>query len=217
MRNSPMKTMSVASACGASSANSSAVTPLCTTRTNAARRADLGGERIAAVAALEQEQLGAPHQHLLEREIQKADRRMAAVMQAAAMRRVDPDRAAAAEPRIGATLGAVAVQDVGTGLARALSRHVALCRHIAQADMAAHRHAGQPERQLSGQRRERRIRPRAAGRGIRHDADLMAARRLRARQIDHVTKQAADGRPQDVQDIEGLTPGHVPRTSVRRF
>jgi hypothetical protein len=31
----------------------------------------------------------------------------------------------------------------------------------------------------------------------------MAARGLRLREIDHVTEQAADGRPQDVQDPEG--------------
>jgi hypothetical protein len=31
----------------------------------------------------------------------------------------------------------------------------------------------------------------------------MAARGLCAREIDHVTEQAADGRPQDMQDPEG--------------
>ncbi len=77
-----------------------------------ARRADLGDERVPAVPALEQEQLGAAHQHLFERQVDEADRRRATVMQAAAMRRVDADELAAREPRIGATLGAVAVQDV---------------------------------------------------------------------------------------------------------
>jgi hypothetical protein len=31
----------------------------------------------------------------------------------------------------------------------------------------------------------------------------MAARGLSLRQIDHMTEQAANGRPQDVQDLEG--------------
>ena len=34
----------------------------------------------------------------------------------------------------------------------------------------------------------------------------MAARRLRAREIDHVAKQPADRRAQDVQDLEGREP-----------
>ena len=64
------------------------------------------------------------------------------------MRRVDADRACRrSQPRIGAALGAVAVQDIGAGVARAL-RDMALRRQIAQADVAAHRHAGQAEREL---------------------------------------------------------------------
>ena len=74
--------------------------------------------------------------------------------------------------------------------------------------MPAHRDAGQAERELARQRRECRIRARAAGRGIRHDADLMAARGLPARKVDHVAEQPADRRAQDVEDLEGPSPRH---------
>ena len=157
-----------------------------------ARRADLGGEHVAAIAALEQEQLGAPHQRLFEREIEEPDRRRAAVVQAAAMRRVDANGPAATQPRISAALGAMTVQHVDIGFARAPC-DMALCRQIAQAGMPAHGYTGKSQRELRRQSRKRRIRTRAAGRGVRHDAHLMAARGLRARKIDHVTKQTADG------------------------
>ena len=137
-------------------------------------------------------------------------------MQAAAVGRVDADRVAAADqPRVSPALGAVAVQDIRAGLARA-PRHMALCGDIARADMPAHRHAAQPQREMGSERGEGRIGAFAAGRGIRHDADLVAARGLRARQIEDVTKQPADGRAQDVQDFQGRGPHHV-RTSVPRY
>src|SRR5205814_6817613 len=53
------------------------------------RRTDFGGERVASKPAFEEKQLGAPHQHLFKREVEKPDRRRAARMQAAAMRRAD--------------------------------------------------------------------------------------------------------------------------------
>ena len=81
----------------------------------------------------------------------------------------------------------MAVHNIGAAIACALD-NVALRRNIAQAHVPAHRHTGQSQRKLSGQRRERSIRARAAGRGIRHDADLVATRGLRTRKIDHVTK-----------------------------
>ena len=74
------------------------------------------------------------HQQLFERQIQKPDRRTAAVVQAAAVRRVDADGACRRQqPRIGAAFGAVAVQHIGIGIARAL-RHMALRRNIAEAE-----------------------------------------------------------------------------------
>jgi hypothetical protein len=40
-------------------------------------------------------------------------------------------------------------------------------------------------------------------RGVGHNPDLMAARRLTARQVEHMAEQSAHGRPQDVQNPEG--------------
>ena len=100
------------------------------------------------------------------------------------------------------------MQDIGAGFARPL-HHVALRRQIAQSNMPAHRHARQPERKLAAERFECRIGVRSARGGIRHNADPVATRRLRARKVDHVTKQPADRRPQDVQDLQGSGPWHV--------
>ena len=97
------------------------------------------------------------------------------------------------------------MQDIGARVARPL-RHVALRRKIAQSHVPAHRHARQAERKLAFERIECRIGARAAGRGIRHNADRMPARCLRARKIDHVTKQPADRRAQDMKDLEGPNP-----------
>jgi len=57
-------------------------------------------------------------------------------VQAAAVRSIDPERAAA-EPRVRAALGAVPVEDISAGIARTL-RHMALRRKIAQPHMPAH-------------------------------------------------------------------------------
>ena len=74
---------------------------------------------------------------------------------------------------------------------------------VADADLPAHRHAAEPERQLVRQLRERRVRPRAAAAGIGNHADAVAARDLSTREIDDVPEQSADRRAQHMQDIEG--------------
>ena len=131
-------------------------------------------------------------------------------MQAAAVRRVDADRLARTdEACISAALGAVAVQHIRVRIMCAL-RHMAPCGHVAPADMAAHRDAAQAQREVRGERRERRIGAFAAGRGIGHDTDRVPARGLRARQVEDVPEQPADRRPQDVQDLEGAD-RHEPR------
>jgi hypothetical protein len=96
---------------------------LCTTRTSE------GGVPIFAVN--------------VEREIQEADQRGAAIVQTSAVRRVDADRVACArKPRIGAALGAVAVQHVGLDFAGARGG-MALRQDVTLPDMPAHRHAGE--------------------------------------------------------------------------
>jgi hypothetical protein len=94
------------------------------------------------------------------------------------------------------------VQHVDTRRTGALG-HMTLRGKIAGADVTAHRNTREPERKLGRKRCESRLGARASGGAVGHDADLVAARGLRMRQIDHVTEQAADGRPQDVQDPEG--------------
>ena len=158
------------------------------------------------------------HQHLLEREIDEADRRAAAVVQAAAMRacrrgsrRVRWPGAHRRRPwRRGRAARRPACR------ARAARRGAAPQTSLAPM-CAAHRHAGEAEREVRGEGRERRIGALAAGRGIGHDADLVAARGLAAREIDHVAEQPADRGAQDVQDLErAIRPAIVLRTSARR-
>jgi hypothetical protein len=69
----------------------------------------------AGKVAFEQEQVGAAHHDALGRAVDHALRRPTAVMQRAAVRRVDPDARCAREPRVRATLGAVAMHNVGLG------------------------------------------------------------------------------------------------------
>ena len=106
------------------------------------------------------------------------------------------------------------MQHVGPGLARA-PRNMPLRRDVAHSDVAAHRHAGEAEREVRGERREGRCGAFATGRGIGHDADLVAARRLTAREIEHVAEQAADRRPQDVENLEGAVRSHAPSVHSR--
>jgi hypothetical protein len=63
-----------------------------------------------------------------------------------------------------------------------------LRRDIAGADMAAHWHACQAQCEVWRQRRKGGVRTGAASERIRHDADLMATRRLSQRQVNHVTE-----------------------------
>ena len=73
--------------------------------------------------------------------------------------------------------------------------------------MAAHRYAGQAERQRAGAASAKTASARAPPVvAVGHDADLMAARCLRARKIDHVAEQTADRRAQDMEDLEGTNP-----------
>jgi hypothetical protein len=101
------------------------------------------------------------------------------------------------------------VHDVGAGVAQRPA-DAAHRRDVAYAEMPAHRHPRDAERERRHQRGQRRFRPFAAGRRIRHDADAVAGRRLGAHQVDHVTKQSTDRRAEHVQDGEGPRwPRHV--------
>jgi hypothetical protein len=166
------------------------------------RLSDLGAERVAAIGALEQQQVGAPHQHAFKREIEQADRRDPAIVQAAAVRRVDPDRMVLLrQAGICAALGAVAVHDVGTRIGHAL-RHVGNGIEVAQIDVAAHRQPGQAKGEVAREIGQNCVRGGTACHRVGDDADLVTQRGLAAREIDHVAEQSADRRAQNVEDFQ---------------
>ena len=73
-----------------------------------ARRADFGEITVAAEGALEQIQVGAPHQDAFERKIEEAGGRAPAIMQATAVWRIDPDGVRRArKPRVGSQVSAM--------------------------------------------------------------------------------------------------------------
>ena len=181
-RNSPTQTISAASASGATGAISAALMPLCTTRTMPRGAPTMASIGVAGECAFEQEQFGAAAEKPLDRAIDHAAQRVAAVMQRAAVRRVDADRGARRhQPHEGAALGAVAVQHVG----------VERCEMARDMDEAPARSPGPSSRCMANRDdaelhlrrdgRERGLGARAAGRAVADDADVMAARRLAAR------------------------------------
>src|SRR5204863_9609904 len=90
--------------------------------------------------AFEQEKIGAAREPAFKVEIEPSERGGGDVMQAAAMRRIDAKRAGRGEPRIGAALGAVAVDDIGFAFTRPC-RDQAVGSEIGRAEMPAHRRA----------------------------------------------------------------------------
>jgi hypothetical protein len=123
-------------------------------------------------------------------------------MEAAAMGCVSPDGAGGAcQPHIGAAFGAVAVQHVD-GHTGGPPRHMRNRRHIPQADLPAHGHAADAERKRGRQIRQLSLCRGAAGRSIGDDADPVPARRLAARQIEHMPEQSADRSAQHMQNVD---------------
>ena len=125
-------------------------------------------------------------------------------MQAAAMRRIDRlDPGAFAlqpprrQPRIGAALGAVAVQHVDLELAGE-PRDFAGGPPIAETELARHGNAGEAKHAIVGEATERnRI---ALGARIANDADLGPELCLPQRQIVDVAEQTSDRRAQAMQN-----------------
>ena len=118
------------------------------------------------------------------------------------MRRVDPDGVAdAGKPRVGAALGAMAVDHVGADLGGAPC-DMRGRPHVAEPDLPAHRDTREAEREVGRQFREHRFGARAAGRRIGDQPDAVSARGLSAREIDHVAEQAADRGAQHVQNLQ---------------
>ena len=193
--------------------NSAVAQPVADDRGAAPRYADLLAVDLGLVGADVDEGVGHPFQHALDAEVEHAFERALVVMQAAAMGRVDAgDRPAPAEPcgdqpPVGATLGAMAMQDVGDDLAEMLE-HPAHRHEIAQRDAAPHRKARGAERELRADRCDELVLETAAGGGVADDADVVAGFGLGIDEVDDVPKDAADRRAHDVDDLQPIRPVH---------
>jgi hypothetical protein len=89
------------------------------------------------------------------------------------------------------------------------TRDVTLRADIAEADVTTHRNAAEAEREMRPEACESLLRAISTCGRVGYDPDLVTARRLSARQVEHMAEQSAHGRPQDVQDPEGsVGPGH---------
>ena len=121
----------------------------------------------------------------------------------AAVWRIDADglwRAQRQSCQCGA-LGAVAVQHVGREKLHS-PRNQPQRRQVRRAELAPDR--GTLEAELQARRKvgEDRFGARAAGRAVDNQSDAMAALGLAVRHVEHVAKQSAERRPQDMQDLE---------------
>ena len=81
--------------------------------------------------------------------------------------------------------------------------------NIPHADLAAHRHARQAERQRAGKLRQHSFGARAAASRIGDDPHTVAAPGLGAGEVDDVTKQPAHWGAQNMQDVEGAVRRHL--------
>ena len=208
-RNSPTLTMSAASASGATGAISAALMPFGTTRTMPRGAPTIACVGVAGERAFEQEQLGAAAQKPLDRAIDHAAQRVAAVMQRAAVRRVDPDRGGRRISRTKAP--PLAPWPCSTsGLSAARWRETCdEADEVGRPELALHGKPRDAELHLRRDGRERRLGARAAGRAVADDADVMPARGLAARDIEDVAEDAADRSAGDVHDPESdLRIGH---------
>ena len=82
--------------------------------------------------------------------------------------------------------------------------------------MAAHRHAGKPERQPRCELGKLLLGALAAGAPVGDQADAVAARDLLARKIEHVAEQAADRGAEYVENVQrphGTVPARL--TAIR--
>ena len=135
-------------------------------------------------------------------------KRVLAVVQRAAVRRVDADGVLRRhQPDEAAALGAVAVVDIGVQ-SREMARHRAEGPDVARADLARHRESRNAKLHLRRDGRKRRVGAGAAGRAVADDADLVAARRLAAGDIEDVPENAADRGPRHMHDLQALRIGH---------
>jgi hypothetical protein len=75
---------------------------------------------------------------------------------------------------------------------------------VARPDMAAHRHAREPERQRRRELAQHRFGARAAGVAVGDQPDAVSARDLLFGEIEHMAEQSADRSAEHVEDIQGI-------------
>jgi hypothetical protein len=124
-------------------------------------------------------------------------------MQAAAMRRERADESGGAgrKPNIGATLGAMAVNDISLRLPYP-SHEVTHDDEIGRVWQPTHRDACQAEREVRGEGSKPVVREFTPGQITDDQPDFVAALDLALSHVHHMPKQAADRRPEDMQDME---------------
>ena len=113
----------------------------------------------------------------------------------------------ARQARIGAALGAVAVHDIGLEIRQA-ARNTHERGNVGGVGQTVHRGPHHAEREMWREVAEDLVGARAARAGIDDEPDAMAAFDLLAREIDHMPKQAAERRPQDMDDLEARRCGN---------
>jgi hypothetical protein len=161
------------------------------------------------MVALEQEQLGASRQRLLDAHIKPAARAARRIIEAAAVRGIGADGPIAArEPREKPALRAMPVHDVGASLPE-MPREGEKGGQVGGMRVAMDRRRGHAEARPSGNTTDRLARPLAVAVGVEEQADGMAARGLFAGQIDHMAKQPAEGGAKDMDDPQVARTRHL--------
>ncbi len=130
-------------------------------------------------------------------------------MQRTAMRRIDANGVVRArpQPHIGAGLGAVAVQHVGSELPDH-AHQIDPDHEVGSPGFAADRNASNAEFEARGDFRQRRLGALAAGEAVRDDADMVAALDLAVGEIQDMAENAADRGAHCVQDAKRLVGRH---------
>lgn len=170
------------------------------------RYTDLCAIGPRGVGALEQQTLRRASQIALGGHEKLAFQGRGRIMQAAAVGGIErsdgqpaPAQCPGGQARVGAPLGAVAVNDIGT---RCMSHVADLADgcHVTAPDLAGHGNPAKTQRQIGRQRSQAIVRQRIAAGRIADEANSVTAVGLLADQIPHMTEETADRRTQAMKD-----------------
>ncbi len=203
-----MKRKSLASAAGATGPNSSGRRPFDHNRRRLAQASDLGGVCFRLVLTDEDESVGHTPEDSFGGKIEAAGERSGVIVEAAAVRGIDAGYArtrcpqqCADDPRVGAALGAVAVQDIGIERTDFLHQPQG-GREVRRRQLPAHRRTFEAEGKEGRHFGDDLFRERRANRGVADDADRVAGAGLSLGEVADVAKQAADWRAEAVYDLQ---------------